>query len=247
MKGPCRCVRTGAARGAVLLICYGKADRMKIIIGLGNPGREYMHTRHNVGFDVVEILSRKLNIPIKKLKCHAVLGEGTVGGNKTVLVLPQTFMNLSGQTVAELLSWYKCAPEDILIIHDDIDLPFGQVRIRPHGGAGTHNGMRNILFLTGSDRFPRIRIGVGKPPAPWDLKDWVLSSYRTEEERKIAYDAYCLAADAAECFASSGIDLCMNRFNGRAAETKTKKEQKDSTEGKPAEGTEDAGNPRKEP
>ena len=220
---------------------------MKILVGLGNPGREYEHTRHNAGYDTLMILAGKTGIEPQKSKCRCRIGEGFFEGERLTLAWPETFMNLSGQTVAELISWYKCAPEDILIIHDDIDLPFGQVRIRPHGGAGTHNGMKNIVFLTGSDRFPRIRIGVGKPPAEWDLRDWVLSSYRTEEERKIAYDAYCLAADAAECFASSGIDLCMNRFNGRAAETKTKKEQKDSTEGKPAEGTEDAGNPRKEP
>ncbi len=206
---------------------------MKIIIGLGNPGREYSHSRHNVGFDVVNILSSREGIPIRKLKCHAVLGEGTIGGVRTVLVLPQTFMNLSGQTVSELLSWYKCSPEEVMIIHDDIDLPFGQVRIRPHGGAGTHNGMRNIVYLTGSDRFPRIRIGVGKPPAEWDLKDWVLAGYRTEEERKTAFDAYCLAADAARCFVTDGIDLCMNRYNGKAADLFREKDggEKDAGDG----------------
>ena len=186
---------------------------MKIIVGLGNPGREYEHTRHNVGFDVVSILSQKENIPIKKLKCHAVLGEGVIGGVKTVLCLPQTFMNLSGQTVAELLQWYKCAPEDVMIIHDDVDLPFGKVRVRPHGGAGTHNGMRNIIYLTGSDQFPRIRVGIGQAPQDWDLKDFVLSSYRTDEEKKTAFDAFCFAAEAAKCFVTDGIDLCMNRYN----------------------------------
>ena len=198
----------------------GRRSEMKMVIGLGNTGGEYAHTRHNVGFDVVGILAEKEQIPLKKLKCHALLGEGLIGGQKTVLVQPQTFMNLSGQAVAELLSWYKCAPEEVLIVHDDIDLPFGQVRIRPHGGAGTHNGMRNIVYLTGTDRFPRIRVGVGKAPAEWDLKDWVLSSYHTEEERKTAFDAYCLAADAARCFVTDGIDLCMNRFNGKAGGTK---------------------------
>ena len=102
-----------------------------------------------------------------------------------------------------------------MIIHDDIDLPFGSVRIRAGGGAGTHNGMRNIIYLTGTEAFPRIRVGVGKPPAEWDLKDWVLSSYADAEERKTAYDAYCLAADAAALFIRSGIGLCMNRFNSR--------------------------------
>ena len=189
---------------------------MKIIVGLGNPGREYARTRHNAGFDTLEILSEKEGIPLKKLKCHALLGEGVVGGERCVLAQPQTFMNLSGQAVAEMLSWYKCAPSDVMVIHDDIDLPFGQVRVRAKGGAGTHNGMRNILYLTGTELFPRIRIGVGKAPAQWDLKDWVLSSYADADERKTAYDAYCLAADAADCFIRSGIDLCMNRFNLRS-------------------------------
>ena len=188
---------------------------MKIIVGLGNPGGEYTHTRHNVGFDVLSILSQKENIPIKKLKCKALLGEGSIDGVRTVLCLPQTFMNLSGESVVALLQWFKCPPEDILIIHDDIDLPFGQVRVRSKGGAGTHNGMRNIVYLTGSDAFPRIRVGIGKQPEGWDLKDFVLSTYHTDEERKKAFDAYCLAADAAKCFVTSGIDLAMNKFNRR--------------------------------
>ncbi len=201
---------------------------MKIIVGLGNPGSQYARTRHNVGFDVVEILSQKEGIPLKKIRCHSLLGEGNVNGERCVLVQPQTFMNLSGQAVADLISWYKCAPEEIMVIHDDIDLPFGQVRVRARGGAGTHNGMRNIIYLTGSEGFPRIRVGVGKAPDRWDLKDWVLSSYAGEEERKTAYDAYCLAADAADCFIRFGIDLSMNRFNGKARAEREKEDGKEN-------------------
>ena len=188
---------------------------MRIIVGLGNPGDKYAHTRHNVGFDVVGILAEKENIPVKKIKCHALVGEGVIDGEKVVLALPQTYMNLSGQAVVDLMNWYKVSPEDVLIIVDDIDLPMGQVRIRPHGGAGTHNGLRNIVYLTGSDSFPRIRVGVGQKPEGWDLADWVLSKYQTEEDRKVMFDAYLYAADAARAVVTKGVDKAMNLFNKR--------------------------------
>ena len=188
---------------------------MRIIVGLGNPGDKYVRTRHNVGFDVVGILAEKENIPVKKIKCHALVGEGVIDGEKVVLALPQTYMNLSGQAVVDLMNWYKVSPEDVLIIVDDIDLPMGQVRIRPHGGAGTHNGLRNIVYLTGSDRFPRIRVGVGQKPEGWDLADWVLSKYQTEEDRKVMFDAYLYAADAARAVVTKGVDKAMNLFNKR--------------------------------
>ncbi len=191
---------------------------MRAIVGLGNPGEKYEHTRHNVGFDVISIIAAKLNAPIKKLKFQGVIGETQLGGDKLVLIKPQTFMNLSGFTVSEALNWYKMKPEDMLLIVDDIDLPFGQVRIRPKGGPGTHNGLRHIVQCTGSGDFPRVRVGMGAPPAQWDLADWVLSKFQTEEERKIAFDAYLLAADAAICWAEHGIDTAMNRFNKRHAE-----------------------------
>ena len=188
---------------------------MRIIVGLGNPGDKYARTRHNVGFDVVGILAEKENIPVKKIKCHALVGEGVIDGEKVVLALPQTYMNLSGQAVVDLMNWYKVSPEDVLIIVDGIDLPMGQVRIRPHGGAGTHNGLRNIVYLTGSDRFPRIRVGVGQKPEGWDLADWVLSKYQTEEDRKVMFDAYLYAADAARAVVTKGVDKAMNLFNKR--------------------------------
>ena len=194
---------------------FTEEQLMRIIVGLGNPGDKYARTRHNVGFDVVGILAEKENIPVKKIKCHALVGEGVIDGEKVVLALPQTYMNLSGQAVVDLMNWYKVSPEDVLIIVDDIDLPMGQVRIRPHGGAGTHNGLRNIVYLTGSDRFPRIRVGVGQKPEGWDLADWVLSKYQTEEDRKVMFDAYLYAADAARAVVTKGVDKAMNLFNKR--------------------------------
>ena len=191
---------------------------MRAIVGLGNPGDKYTHTRHNAGFDVIDILSQKLDAPVKKMKCRALVGETIVNGEKLVLIKPQTFMNLSGLTVTDALSWYKIEPKDMLLIVDDIDLPFGQVRLRGKGGAGTHNGLRHIVQCTGTGDFPRVRVGMGAPPPQWDLADWVLGKYQDEETRKIAFDAYMLAAEAALCWAEHGIDLAMNRYNKRHAE-----------------------------
>ncbi len=191
---------------------------MLAIVGLGNPGEKYEHTRHNVGYDVISIIAAKLDTPIKKLKFQGTIGETIYKGKKLVLIKPQTYMNLSGLTVQEAMSWYKLEPKDVLILVDDIDLPFGQVRLRAKGGPGTHNGLRHIVQCTGSGDFPRVRVGMGAPPPAWDLADWVLSKFQTEEERKIAYDAYLTAADAALCWAEHGIDLAMNRFNKRHAE-----------------------------
>ena len=191
---------------------------MLAIVGLGNPGEKYEHTRHNVGYDVISIIAAKLDTPIKKLKFQGTIGETIYKGEKLVLIKPQTYMNLSGLTVQEAMSWYKLEPKDVLILVDDIDLPFGQVRVRAKGGPGTHNGLRHIVQGTGSGDFPRVRVGMGAPPPEWDLADWVLSKFQTEEERKIAYDAYLTAADAALCWAENGIDVAMNRFNKRHAE-----------------------------
>ena len=191
---------------------------MRAIVGLGNPGDQYTHTRHNAGFDVIDILSQKLDVPVKKLKCRATVGETFLGGEKLVLIKPQTFMNLSGLTVVDALSWYKIEPKDMLLIVDDIDLPFGQVRLRAKGGSGTHNGLRHIVQCTGTGDFPRVRIGMGAPPPEWDLADWVLGKFQDEAARKTAFDAYMLAAEAALCWAEHGIDLAMNRYNKRHAE-----------------------------
>ncbi|MDY2873266.1 MAG: aminoacyl-tRNA hydrolase [Eubacteriales bacterium] len=168
---------------------------MYVIVGLGNPGDKYARTRHNVGFDVVELLAGRLGLSFNKLKCKAKLAEGRIGSERVVLAQPQTFMNLSGESVVELMNWYKVEPDHLIVVYDDIDLEPGHVRFRPKGSAGTHNGMRSIIYLLGRDDFPRVRVGTGRAPQGWDLADWVLAPYRTPEERKVAYDGYLDACD----------------------------------------------------
>ena len=163
---------------------------MLIVVGLGNPGKEYARTRHNVGFDVIDVLSEKHGIALTKNAMHGLIGEGFVGGEKLVLVKPQTFMNLSGQCVTELVSWYKPEMDRLLLVYDDIDLPLGKLRMREKGSAGTHNGMRSVIGLLGRQDFPRLRVGVGKKPEGWELADWVLSHYQTEEDRKTQFEGH---------------------------------------------------------
>lgn len=199
---------------------------MLAIVGLGNPGEKYAHSRHNAGWDVVDMLSQKLSIPVKKVMCHAQIGEGVVAGQKIALVKPQTFMNLSGLSAADVAHWYKLSPDQMLVIADDIDLPFGQVRLRPHGGAGTHNGLKSVIQSLSTENFPRVRVGMGAPPPMWDLADFVLAKFPDETARKIAFDAYLTAADAAICWAEKGIDTAMNRYNKKP--TAEKAAQKDT-------------------
>ena len=177
-----------------------------VVVGLGNPGRKYEHTRHNVGFDVIDILSQKHDIPLRKSRCKAVVGEGVIGGEKVVLALPQTFMNLSGESVVQLVNWYKPEMDQLIVCYDDVDLPEGKVRFRPSGSSGTHNGMRNIIYLMGRDDFPRVRVGIGRPPEYMDLKDFVLMEYQTKEQRQTMFDAYMLAADTIAEYIRAGAD-----------------------------------------
>lgn len=186
---------------------------MHIIIGLGNPGKEYQRTRHNVGFDVIDVLSEKLGIALTKSAMHGLIGEGFLDGEKVVLVKPQTYMNLSGQCVTELVSWYKAPMENVLVIYDDIDLPLGKLRLRASGSAGTHNGMRSVIGLLGRQDFPRLRVGVGAKPEGWELADWVLSHYQTPEERKTQFDAFLLAADTAVDWVKNGLESAMRTAN----------------------------------
>lgn len=136
---------------------------MKLIVGLGNPGQKYVRTRHNIGFMVIDYLSEKLGIKVDKIKFKSLIGEGFVGTEKIVLVKPQTYMNLSGEAVLDLIQWYKAEPCDLLVIYDDMDLPLGKLRLRLKGSAGGHNGMKSIIYLIQSDSFPRLRIGIGRP------------------------------------------------------------------------------------
>jgi len=186
---------------------------MYLIVGLGNPGAQYEHTRHNVGFDVLTLLSEKLHIPINRSKSNALVGEGQFQGEKVALCKPQTYMNLSGEAVQALLHWYKLPPERLLVIYDDIDLAPGWLRIRKDGSAGTHNGMRSIVGCIGTEAFPRIRVGIGGRPPAFELADWVLSRYQTPEDRQIAFDAYNAAADAAMEWMRNGVQSAMNRYN----------------------------------
>lgn len=186
---------------------------MHIIIGLGNPGKEYHRTRHNVGFDVIDVLSEKLNISLGKNAMQGLIGEGFIGGEKVMLVKPQTFMNLSGQCVAAIASFYKVDMANVMVIFDDIDLPLGKLRLRKDGSAGTHNGMRSIICQLGRQDFPRLRVGVGKKPEGWDLADWVLSHYQTEEDRKVQFDAFVRAADTVIDWVKNGVDSAMRTAN----------------------------------
>ena len=179
---------------------------MYLIVGLGNPGRKYMHTRHNVGFDVVEVLSQKYDIPLQRLRCKAVVGEGRIRGRRVALAQPQTFMNLSGESVVQLNSWYKPEADKLIVVFDDVDLPEGKLRFRTGGSAGTHNGMRNIIYLLGRDDFPRLRVGIGRPPEGWDMKDWVLAGYDSRELRQTMFDAFVGAADVIAELIEHGVD-----------------------------------------
>ena len=179
---------------------------MYVIVGLGNPGDKYAHTRHNVGFDVVTLLADRLGARFDKLKCKARIAEARLGTERVALAQPQTFMNNSGESVVQLMNWYKVDMDHLIVVYDDVDLEPGHVRFRPSGSAGTHNGMRSIIYLLGRDDFPRVRVGTGRAPAGWDLVDWVLAPYQTPEARKTAYDSYLGACDVIEAYIKEGAE-----------------------------------------
>ncbi len=186
-----------------------------LIVGLGNIGRQYEHTRHNVGFDVTDLLAARWGLSLTKPLCRGMVAEAALSPEKrVVLCQPQTLMNLSGECVAPLMNWYKCAPDHLLVICDDIDLAPGRLRLRRTGSAGTHNGLKNIVLNLGRMDFPRLRVGVGQPEEDWDLIAWVLGKYRSREERELMAGAFGQAADCAEDWLNSGIDHAMSYFNG---------------------------------
>ena len=189
---------------------------MHVICGLGNPGKEYEATRHNMGFLAVDVLADKLGVSVRQLKFKALIGEGRIGTEKVLLVKPQTYMNLSGECIRPLMDFYKLEPEKLIVIYDDIDLSVGDIRVRAFGGPGTHNGMRSIVKLLGSDRFPRVRIGTGANGSQ-DLASYVLGKW-TESERPLLADAVKNAADAAEAIVALGADKAMNRYNTKKKE-----------------------------
>lgn len=191
---------------------------MFLIVGLGNPGKEYQHTRHNIGFDVMDAIADKYHIEISEKKHKALCGKGVIGGSKVVLAKPQTYMNASGESVAELLHYYKLDPEEeMIVIYDDISLPPGNLRIRKKGSAGGHNGIKNIIALTGTQNFLRIKVGVGEKPKGWDLVDHVLGRFRAEERAEVE-NAIGDAVLAVEQMISGETDAAMNQFNTKKKE-----------------------------
>ncbi len=196
---------------------------MKIIAGLGNPGKEYENTKHNAGFLTIDVLSEKYGIKVNKIKFKGLIGEGMIGTEKVILVKPQTYMNLSGQCIREIVSFYKIDMEDLVIIYDDIDLPMGNLRIRKKGSAGTHNGMRSIIYDLQDDGFPRVRIGIGGE-RKGDLANYVISGF-SGDDRKLIEDAIIKAADAVACLVEKGIDRAMVDYN-----TKKPKKKPDKSE-----------------
>lgn len=186
---------------------------MYIIVGLGNPGKDYENTRHNIGFMVIDEAAGKYNISVSEKKHKAIIGKGYIGGQKVILVKPQTYMNLSGESVRDIIDYYKIEEKtELIVISDDISLDVGQLRIRKKGSAGGHNGLKNIILHLGHDEFQRIRMGVGEKPSGYDLADYVLGHFSGEEKAQIA-DAVKKAAEALEVIITEGPDAAMNQFN----------------------------------
>jgi PTH1 family peptidyl-tRNA hydrolase len=186
-----------------------------LIVGLGNPGAKYARTRHNAGSDALELLAEKLGARIAKLRGKALTGEAFYGSEKLILALPQTFMNLSGESVRELMRFYDLGAEKLIVLYDDIDLAAGRLRVRPKGSAGSHNGMKSILYSIGSEEFPRVRIGIGhKPDERMDLKDYVLGHYGKDEQEAM-FQAFLRAGEAALTIVSAGVEEAMAKFNGK--------------------------------
>ena len=187
---------------------------MYLIAGLGNPGKQYEGSRHNAGFSSVDILADKLGISINENKHKGLCGKGIIGGEKVILLKPQTYMNLSGESLRAASDFYKIEPENIIVIYDDIDLAVGHVRVRVKGSAGGHNGIKSIIAHLGTQEFPRVRVGVGAKPDRMDLADYVLGRF-SQIERPVMEEAFETAAQAAIAIVEEGIDKAMNRFNGR--------------------------------
>lgn len=189
---------------------------MHIIIGLGNPVGKYQATRHNIGWDAVTRISDDYRIPLDFRRHKAICGKGFIDGEKVILAQPVTYMNLSGESVRELVDFYKVSPEEIIVIYDDTSLEVGQLRIRKKGSAGGHNGIKSIISHLGTDEFPRIKVGIGTRPEDWELADYVLSRFKEEEQTTIR-QALKDTSDACRTMITSGIDEAMNIYNKRKA------------------------------
>ena len=186
---------------------------MYLIVGLGNPGRQYEATRHNMGFDVIDKLVEEYNIPQSGVKFNAMYGKGRIEGQPVILMKPLSYMNLSGGPVRDMANYFKIDPEtEMIVIYDDIDLEPGQLRIRKKGSAGGHNGIKDIIRRLGTEKFIRIRVGVGAKPKDWDLADFVLGHF-SDSDRKLVDEGINDAAEAVEMILSEGVDAAMNKYN----------------------------------
>lgn len=190
---------------------------MFLIVGLGNPGVEYAATRHNIGFDMITYLSYKYNIPVNSREGKALVGKGILAGEKVMLAQPQTYMNLSGESVRALMDYYKIDIEDLLVIYDDISLDVGQIRMRGKGSAGGHNGIKSIIQHTGTQEFARIKIGVGQKPEGGDLVKHVLGRFSREEDGMFR-DVFALAEEGLLAWLQEDMKSAMNKVNGRRIE-----------------------------
>ena len=191
-------------------------DLPVMIVGLGNPGPAYRHTRHNFGFLAVDELADELSIQVKRLKFKAMIGEGRFNGNKVVLVKPMTFMNESGRAVAPLLRYFKLTLSNLLVIHDDLDLPLGTLRLRPSGGTSGQRGMASIITHLGTQEFPRMRLGIGRPPGQMDPVDYVLKNFLPSENELLAI-ILRTAVEASQNFINEGLTQTMNKYNGEVS------------------------------
>lgn len=191
-----------------------------LIVGLGNPGEEYVKTRHNIGFRVVDALADRYRLSFSDKRAKARVAEGTIAGQRVALAKPFTYMNASGQAITGLRQWYKIDPAtELLVVYDDLDLPFGTLRLRERGSAGTHNGMRSIVSLLGSQQFPRLRVGIDRTPPGWDTANYVLSRFTREQEEQVP-QVISAAADAIEVVLREGLTAAMNRYNGQEKKPK---------------------------
>lgn len=204
---------------------------MKMIAGLGNPGAEYARTKHNVGFMFVDALAERLNAPAWKEDFFSSVTEVRIGGEKVFLVKPLTYMNNSGEAIGSMLSYYKMTADDLTVVHDDMDIPAGTVRIRKKGSSGGHNGIKSIIAHVGGEDFARVRIGVGRPPAGWTVINHVLAPFAAEDVPKIR-EAIGYLLPAVECIVTDGVELAMNRYNPHK---KKARKQEESHEGESSE------------
>lgn len=186
---------------------------MYIIAGLGNPGKEYAGTRHNAGFMVIDRLADEYNISVENKKHKALCGKGVIDGNQVILVKPQTYMNLSGEAIAEVMNYYKADLDELIVVFDDISLLPGKIRLRPKGSAGGHNGIKNIIANLGTQDFGRVKVGVGDKPKGYDLVDWVLGHF-SEEDKKFMEEGIKKAAAAVVTIINEGMEAGMNKYNG---------------------------------